>query len=145
MFKFFPYKYVAVQSLKLCLTLWDPWTAACWVSLSFTICWSLLKPVCIESIMPSNPHILCCPLLLLPSFFPSIRVFSNESALHIRWPKYWSFSFDINQSFQRVFRLISFRINCFDSLEPQFESISCLAQPSLWSNSYICTWLLKKQ
>ena len=75
-----------------------PWTAAHQASLSFTISWSLLKLMSIESVMPSNHLILCRPLLLLPSVFPSIRVFSNESALHIRWPKYWSFSFNISSS-----------------------------------------------
>ena len=77
-----------------CLTLCDPWTAACQDSLSITNCRSLLKLMSIMSVMPSNHLILCCPLLLLPSAFPSIRVFSNESVLHIRWPKYWSFSFN---------------------------------------------------
>ena len=72
-----------------------PWTVAHQASLSPTISWSLLKPMSIESIMPSNHLILCCPLLL-PSIFPSIRIFSNDLALHIRWPKYWSFSFSIS-------------------------------------------------
>ena len=74
------------------------WTAAHQASLSFTISWSLLKLMFIESVMASNYHILCCPLLLLSSIFPSIRVFSSESALHIRWPKYWSLSFSISPS-----------------------------------------------
>ena len=82
---------------QLCLTLCNPWTAACQTSLSFTISWSLLKLTSIGSVMTSNYLILCCPLLL-PSVFPSIRVFSNESALHIRWPNYWSFSFSISPS-----------------------------------------------
>ena len=86
-----------VQSL-ICVQLFvTPWTAACQAFLSFTISWSLLKVMSIESVMPSNHLILCHPLLL-PSVFPSIRVFSNESALHIRWPKYWSFSFSISPS-----------------------------------------------
>ena len=72
-----------------------PWTAAFQVSLSITNSWSLLKLMSIESVMPSNPLILCCPLLLLPSIFPSLRVFSSESVLRIRRPKYWSFSFSI--------------------------------------------------
>ena len=71
-----------------------PWTAACQASLSITISQSLLKLMSIESVMQSNHLILCCPLLLLPSIFPNFRVFSNESALHIRWPKYWNFSFN---------------------------------------------------
>ena len=75
-----------------------PWTVACQPSPSFTISWSLLKPMSIESVMPSSHLILCCPLLLLPSIFPNIRVFSNESAICIRWPKYWSFSCSISPS-----------------------------------------------
>ena len=75
-----------------------PWTAACQASLSFTISWSLLKLMSIDSVMSSNHLLLCHPLFLLPSVFPSIRVFSNESALHIRWPKYWNFSFSISPS-----------------------------------------------
>ena len=75
-----------------------PWTAARHASLSFTTSWSLLKLISLKSVMPSNHLILCHPLLLLPLIFPSIRVFSNESALHIRWPKYWSFSFSISPS-----------------------------------------------
>ena len=74
-----------------------PWTAAHQASLSFTISWSLLKLMSVESMMPSNHLILCCPLLLLPSICPSIRVFSNELALCIRWPKDWSFNFSINK------------------------------------------------
>ena len=87
-----------------------PWTAACQASLSITISQSLFKLISIESVMPSNHLILCCPLLLLPSIFPSIRVFSNESGLHIRWPKDWSFSLSINPS-NDYSGLISFRIN----------------------------------
>ena len=75
-----------------------PWTAAHQASLSITNCWRPPKPMSIDSVMPSNHLILCCPLLLLPSIFPSISVFSNESALRIRWPKYWSFSFNISPS-----------------------------------------------
>ena len=75
-----------------------PWIAARWASLSIANPWSLLKLMSIESVMPSNHLILCCPLLLLPSIFPSIKVFSNESVLRIRWPKYWSFSFSISPS-----------------------------------------------
>ena len=86
------YVFVVVQSLSRVQLFATPWTAACEVSLSFTISLSLLKLVSIESVMPSNQLILCHPLLLLSSVFPSIRVFSNELALHITWPKYWSFS-----------------------------------------------------
>ena len=75
-----------------------PWAAARQASLSFTVSQSLLKLMSIRSMMPSNPLILCCPLLLLPSIFPSIKVFSNELALHSRWPKYWNFSFSISPS-----------------------------------------------
>ena len=91
-------------------------TEACQGSLSFTISWSLLKLMSIESIVPSNHLILCCPLLLLPSIFPSIRVFSNESVLHIRWPKYWSFSISPSNEYSE---LISFRIDWFDYLAVQ--------------------------
>ena len=90
------YETFAVQSLSHVQLLATPWTAARQPSLSSTISWSLLK--FIELIMPSNHLILCCPLLFLPSIFPSIRVFSSESALCIRWPKYWNFSFSINPS-----------------------------------------------
>ena len=99
-------------------TLWDPWTAAHQASLSFTISQSLPKLMCIESVMPSNHLILCRPLLLLPSIFPRIRVFSNESAFLIRWPKYWSFSFSISPS-NEYSGLISFRIDWFDPLAVQ--------------------------
>ena len=104
---------VVVQSLnhvRLCMT---PWTAAHQASLSFTITWRLLKLMSIESVMPSN-----CLFLLLPSIFPSIRVFSNESALHIRWPKYWSFSFSISPSNNNS-GLVSFRTDWFDLLVVQ--------------------------
>jgi len=92
--------------------------AALQASLSFTISQSLLKLMSIESVMPSNHLILCHPLLLLPSMFPSIRVFSNESALHIRWPKYWSFSFSISPS-DEYSGLISFRMDWLDLLAVQ--------------------------
>ena len=83
---------------KLCLTLCDPWTAALQASLSHTVFWSLPKFKSIESVMPSNHLILCCSLLLLPSTFPSIKVFASELTLPIRWPKYWHFSFSISPS-----------------------------------------------
>jgi len=88
----------SVQSLSHVQLFATPWTAAYQASLSITNSQSLLKLMSIESVMSSNHLILCGPLLLLPSTFPSIRVFSNESALHIRWPKYWSFSFSISPS-----------------------------------------------
>ena len=92
-----------------------PWTAACQASLSFTISQNLLKIKSIESVMPSYHLILCYPLLLLPSIFPSIRVFSNESVLCIRWPKYWSFSFRISPS-NEYSGMISFRMDWLDLL-----------------------------
>ena len=92
-----------------------PWTTACQASLSITNSQSLLKLMSIESVMPSNHLILCCPLLLPPSIFPSIRVFSNESVLHIRWPKYWSFSFSISPS-NKYSGLIFFRMGWLDLL-----------------------------
>ena len=95
-----------------------PWTATRQASLSITNCWSLPKPMSIESVRPSNHLILCCPHLLLPSIFPSIRVFSNESALRIRWPKYWSFNFSISASSEHP-GLISFRMDWLDLLAIQ--------------------------
>ena len=86
---------IVFQSLSPVQLFVTPWTVARHASLSFTISWSLLKLISIESVMTSNHFVFCHPLLLLPSIFPSIRVFSNESALHIRWPKYWSFSFSL--------------------------------------------------
>ena len=95
-----------------------PWTAVRQASLYITNSQSLLKLMSIELVMPSNHLILCCPLLLLPSIFPSIRVFSNESVLHIRWPRYWSFSFSISLS-NEYSALISFRMNWLDLLAVQ--------------------------
>ena len=92
------------------------WTAACQASLSFTISWSLLKLTSIELVMPFNHLELCCPLLLLPTIFPRIRVCFKESALHIRWPKYWSFSVSPSNEY---LGLISFRIDWFDVLAVQ--------------------------
>ena len=104
---------VVVQSLSRVWLLVTPWTATRQASLSFTISWSSLKLMSIELMMPSNHFILCCLLLLMPSIFPSIRVFSNESALPIRWPKYWSFNFSISPS-NEYSKLISFKSDCFD-------------------------------
>ena len=95
-----------------------PWTAARQASLSSTNSWSLLKLLSIESVMPSNHLIFCCSFLLPLSIFPSIRVFSNESVLHIRWPKYWSFSFSISPSNEHP-GLVSFRMDWLDLLEVQ--------------------------
>ena len=110
-----------------------PWTEAHQGSLSITNSWSLLELMPIESVIPSNHLILCHPLLLLPSLFPSIRVFSNESALRVRWPKYWSFTFSISAS-NEYSGLISFRMDWLDLLvvqdsqesspTPQFKSIN---------------------
>ena len=106
---------------QLCLTLVTPWTAAGQASLSITYSWSQPKPMSIESVMPSNHLILCCPLLLLPSIFPNIRIFSNESALHIRWPNYWSFSFIISPPNENP-GLISFRMDWLDPIALCFFS-----------------------
>ena len=109
---------VVVQSLSRVQLFVTPWNAARQASLSFTISQSLLKLMSIESVMPSNHLLLCSPLLLLPSIFPSIKVFSNESALCIRWPKYWSFSFSISPS-NEYSGLISFRTDSFDLVTVQ--------------------------
>ena len=108
----------SVQSLSCVQLFATPRTAARQASLSITNSWSLLKLMSIESVMPSNHLILCHPLLLLPSLFRSIRVFSNESVLHIRWPKYWSFSFSISPS-NEYSGLISFRTDWLDLLAVQ--------------------------
>ena len=132
-----------------------PWTVACQASLSFINSESLLKLMSIESVMPSSHLVLCHPLLLLPSIFPSIRVFSNESALHIRWPKYWSCSLSISPS-NEYLGLISFRIDWFDLLAVQGTLKSLLQYHSskasiLWHSAFfmvqfsIHTWLLEKR
>ena len=108
----------SVQSLS-CVRLFEtPWTAAHQASLSITSSWSSLKLMFIESLMPFNHLILCCPLLFLPSIFPSTRVFSNESVLYIRYPKYWSFSFSISPSNEHP-GLVSFRMDWLDLLAVQ--------------------------
>ena len=107
--------FVVVQSLIHVQLFTTPWTAAEQDSLSFTISWSLLKLMSIESMMPSNHLVLCRPLLFLPSVFPSISVFSSKSAFHIRWPKYWNFSFSISPPKEHS-GLISFKIVWFDLL-----------------------------
>ena len=109
---------ISVQSFSRARLFAIPWTAARQASLCITNSWSLLKLMSIESVMPSNHIILCCPLLLLPSIFPQIRVFSNESVLRIRWPKFWSFSFSTCLS-NEFSGLISFRIGWFDLLSVQ--------------------------
>ena len=146
---------VAAQLLSHGRLFVTPWTAAHQASLSFTIFRSLLKLTTFESMMPSDHLILYHPLLLLPSIFLSIRVFSKWSALCIRWSKYWSFSFSISPS-SEYSGLISFRVDWFDLLAVQW-TLKCLSlvftvwkhqffssQLSLWSNSHIHTWLLEK-
>ena len=111
-------QFSSVQSLSHVRLFATPWTAACQASLSFTNSRSLLKLTSIESVMPSTHLILCCPLRLPPSIFPSIRVLSNESVLLIRWPKDWSFSFSISPS-NEYSGLISFRMHWLDLLAVQ--------------------------
>ena len=135
----------SVQSLSRVQLFVTPRTAARQASLSITSSWSLLKLMSIESVMPSNHLILCCPLLLLPSVCPSIRVFSNESALHIRWPKYWSFSFNISPS-KEYSGLISFRMDWFDLLAVQGNLKSLLQHhsskaPILWHSAFFMVQL----
>ena len=150
----------SVQSLSHVQLFATPWTAARQASLPITNSKSPPKPMSIELVMPYNHLILCHPLLLLPSIFPNIRVFSNESALHIRWPKYWSFSFNISPSNEHP-GLISFRMDWLDLLvvlgtlksspTPQFKSISSsmlsfLYNPTLtsihdhWKNHSLTKW-----
>ena len=109
---------ISIQSLSRVWLFATPWTAACQASLSIINSRSLLKLMSTESVLPSNHLIFCCPLLLPPSLFPSIRVFSNESILHIRWPRYSSFSFNISPS-NEYSGLISFRMDWLDLLAVQ--------------------------
>ena len=123
-----PVQLTSVQSLSHVQFFATPCTTACQASLSITNCQSLPKPMSIELVMPSNYLILCRPLLLLaPSIFPSIKVFSNESALRIRWPKYWSFSFNISPSNEHP-GLMSFRMDWLDLLAVQGTLKSLLQQ-----------------
>ena len=144
---------VVVQSLSCVRLFVTPWTAAHQASLSFTNSWSSLKLMSIESVMPSSHLILCCPLLLLLPIPPSIRVFSNESVLHIRWPKYWSFSFSISPSNEYQdwsplgwtgwISLLSKGLSrVFNTTAQKHQFLGI--QSSLWSNSHIHTWLLEK-
>ena len=140
---------------KSCPTFATLWTAAGQASLCFTISQSLLKLMSIESVITSNHLILCRPLLLLPSIFPSTRVFSSESVLCIMWPKYWSFSFSISPS-NEYSGVISLKMDWLDLLAVQgtlsrvFSNTTVQkhqffgAQLSLWFNSHIPTWLLEK-
>ena len=120
------YTLSSVQSLSRVQLFVTPWPSACQASLSITNSRSLFKLMSIESVMPSNHLILCHPLLLLPSIFPSIWVFSNESVLHTRWPKYWSFSFSISPS-NEYSGPISFRMDWLDLLAVQ-ETLKSLLQ-----------------
>ena len=128
----------SVQSLSHVCLLAIPWTATRQASLSITNSQSPLKLMSIESVMPSNHLILCCPLLLLPWIFPSIRVFSNESALRIRWPKHWSFSFSISPS-NEYSGLISFRIDWLDLLAVQGTLKSLLQHHSSKASILQCS------
>ena len=127
-----------VQSLSHVLLFATPWTAALQASLSITNCRSLPKPMSIELVMPSNHLILCFPLLLLPSLFPSNKVFSNESALRIRWPKYWSFSFNISPSSEHP-GPNSFRIDWLDLLAVQGTLKSLLQHQSSKASVLQCS------
>ena len=133
------YIVVVVQSLNRVQLFATLWTAACQASLSFTISQSLLKLTSTELVMPSNCLILCCPLLLLPSLFPSIRVFSNELAPCIRWPKYWSFSFSISPS-NEYSGLISFRMDWLDLLAVQ-RTLKSLLQHRIYVHIYTLTYM----
>ena len=123
MLLYFSRYFSSSQSLSCVQLFVTPWTAAHQASLSITNYWSLLKLMSIASVMPSNHLILCHPLLLPPSIFPSIRVFSNESILCIRWPKYWSFSISFSNEYAG---LISFRIDWLDLLAVHFSSVAQL-------------------
>ena len=142
-------KYCVLQSVQSlsCIQLFvTPWTAAHQASLSITNSWSLLKLKSIEPVMPSNHLILCRPLLLMPSIFPSIRGFSNESVLHIRWLEYWSFSFN-NSPFNEYSGLISFRMDWLDlfsltaetqmGLDSTWNSGSSLGPPPWGTNDFL--------
>ena len=118
-------QFSSVQSLSRLWLFATPWTSACQASLSITNFRSPPKPMSIESVMPSNHFMLCCLLLLLPSIFPSIRVFSHESVLHIKWPKYWSFSFNISPSNEHS-GLISFMMDLLNLLAAQVTLRSLL-------------------
>ena len=122
----------------MCSSLLTSWTEACQASPSFTVSQNLLKFMSIESVMPSN-HLLCCPLLSLPSNFPSIRVFSNESILLIRCPKYWSFNFSISP-FNEFSGFISFSIDWFDLLTVQQSTYSINSELNELSWFYIGSW-----
>ena len=138
-------QFSSVQSLIRVQLFATPWTAAPQASLSITNSWSLLKLMSITSVMPSNHLILCHPLLLPPSIFPSIRLFSNESVLHIKWPRYWSFSFSISPSNKHP-GLISFRMDWLELLAVQGTLKSPLQHHSskasiLWHSAFFTAQL----
>ena len=130
------YQLSSVQSLSRIRLFVTPWIAARQASLSITNSWSLLKFTSITSVMPPNHLILCCPLLLLPSIFPSIKVFSNETVLLIRWPKYWSFSFSLSNEYSG---LISFRTDWLDLVAVQGTLKSLLQHHSSKASSLWCS------
>ena len=134
------HQFTSVQLLSHVWLFATPWTTAHEASLSITNCQSLHKPISIESVMPSNHLILCRPLLLPPSIFPSIKVFSNESSLRIRWPKYWSFSFNMSPSNEHP-GLISFRMDWLDLLAVQGTLRSSPTSQFKSSNSSALTFL----
>ena len=140
----FPTSLYSVQSLSRVRLFATPWTAAHQASLSITSSWNLLKLMSIESVMPSNHLILCHPLLLLPSIFPSIRVSSNESVLGIRWPKYWSFSFNISPSNEQP-GMICFRKNWLDILAVQVTLKSLLQHHSSKASILLCSAIFMVQ
>ena len=127
-----------VQSLSHVQLFATPWTAACQASLSITNSQSLFKLMSIKSVMPSNHLILCHLLLLLPLIFPSIKVFSDDSVLHIRWPKYWSFTFNISPS-NEYSGLISFRMDMLDLLAVQGTLKSLLQHHSSKGSILLCS------
>ena len=127
--------HVVVQSVSHIWLFATPWTAACQASLSFTISQSLLQLMPIESVIPSNHLIFFHPLVFLPSIFPSIGVFSNDPALRMRWPKYWSFSFSISPS-KEYSGFISFRIDWFDLLAVQGTQVSSNTVRTAWICSF---------
>ena len=137
-FPFFSFRFSSVELLSCVRLFVTPWTAARQASLSITNSRSLLKLVSIESVMPSNHLIFHRPLLLLPSIFPSISVFSNESTLHMRWPKYWSFSFNISPSSEHP-GLISFRMDWLDLLAVQGTLKSLLQHHSAKASILLCS------
>ena len=132
------YQFSSVQSLSRVRFFVTPWTAARQASLSITNPWSLLKLMSIEPVMPFKHLILCCPFLLPPSMFPSIRVRSNESVLHIGWPKYWNFSFNISPS-NEYLGMISFRTDWLDLLAVQGTLKSLLQHHSSKASILRCS------